>query len=266
MNMIAKAFVSVGITATTVLVVALPASAGGSRSGSQYCQTGYTPYVTASTSGRVYVTPPGGFQESYYSASAGVPVSHGLIRDVRQPRFRGATVLLIALVLPGCGVATSAATNSSATMTVSAAASTNPVALPTVPRWSAAFSREIVSRVVDCLARSGHPVTLVPGGDGFRRPPGADEVAYRAAEDRCFDAQGPLPGPTDFTDAELRQLFAAYMSSSQCLKKAGFTVDPPPSFESWAAAYRMGRQQWSPYDVAYRTHDPVELDRTCPRP
>lgn len=123
----------------------------------------------------------------------------------------------------------------------------------------------------DCLGTAGFPVTMDEDGQGFDSgsiPPDqahAWDVAFYTCK-----AQYPLDPRVyqPYNQAQL-ELFYTHMVDivAPCVAEQGYTVDQPPSMETWIAAYRSGAEgRWHPFNPIYDQNQ-VEIRRVeeaCP--
>lgn len=109
--------------------------------------------------------------------------------------------------------------------------------------------REIIEALRDCMSDNGFNVSVIPPGDGLSFsdvPPEQSAVAQETLE--ACQAGLSLPEPRAPTRNELRNHFEALLEAKECVEALGYSVEPPPTFDTFAEAYEL-TGGWHPFSL-----------------
>lgn len=94
-----------------------------------------------------------------------------------------------------------------------------------------------------CLREKGFDVELLEGGGVGMGLPREQVDAFQAANDECDEALGFQTRPLG--EDELRELYASYMNSAQCLREKGYEIGQAPSLQEFIDGFATS--PWTPW-------------------
>jgi len=128
--------------------------------------------------------------------------------------------------------------------------------------------KRVVELQVECANDQGIPVTVMPPGDGisYDQVPRAQHQMASAILRACLDGLN-LPPYEELSDQQLADLYDRLIETMHCLEEEGYSIEPPPSVDSFVEEY-YGEEAWHPYSSV--THVDMEewnrLNQVCPQP
>ncbi|NOY56171.1 MAG: hypothetical protein GXP34_09305 [Actinobacteria bacterium] len=128
---------------------------------------------------------------------------------------------------------------------------------------------EVTALEVQCANDQGYPVTVIPPGNGI----GYNQVVLDqqnmalAVVSACW-AGLHIPPSEPMTEEQVTEFYYQQVDTKACLEAEGYTVDDPPSLDTFIDSYMGGQDIWTAYNSVPRMSqaDWYRIQELCPQP